>query len=296
MDGDELIKLIGKPISDLSVQKMFKHYGYQEPKKFGYCANIFEEELSIGFLSKCKFEKQYLDPPYEFKDVEYIMPPFENPNLPHLEYVISEICFTNKFKNDLPFNLKWDDTIEKFKKIGQANGKDKNSEGTKIWYFLKDKYRILIAINKTNKLEWLTVWLIENNIKKSLKLKETIKKQNILFENHFLVSEFQNKKPTICWHDKMLEGEIFYTKESIDETDKILTKFIDNLIIATKEQKANKILSSVKKVVLALNKLENKYSHIETNEREELCTFILNVLEITGFKCDWDITEEWRNW
>ena len=37
------------------------------------------------------------------------------------------------------------------------------------------------------------------------------------------------------------------------------------------------LLSAVKKVVLALNKLERKFGHIETIEREELCTIGLEI-------------------
>ena len=76
----------------------------------------------------------------------------------------------------------------------------------------------------------------------------------------------------------------------------MLTEYIDNLVVATKEKKANKVLSAVKKVVLSLNKLEQKYGHIETIEREELCPFILDAVKTTGFQCDYDLTEEWREW
>ncbi len=298
MNGDELIKIIGKPISDLSVQNMLKHFGYKEPEKGYYAGRIYGDEISIAFSSRCVFETTYSQPPYEFANATYIETPFEKPDIRQLEFIVSEIRFSEKFTNRLPFNLKWNDTIEKLKKFGKSNGKSENSEGTKIWYFLKDEYRIQLAIDKTDKLKWITVWLIDNGIKKSLKLKETIRIQNknILAENNVLVSEFKNKKPTIQWYKDLRKKDSFYTKESVDETDKVLSQFIENLVIATKEKKANKVLSSVKKVVLALNKLEEKFAHIETDEREDLCLFILDAVENTGFQCDYDLTEEWRNW
>lgn len=293
MNGNELIKIIGKPISDLSVQNMLKHFGYQEPKKGYYAGSIYGDELYIDFLSRCSFERQYCEPPYEFANAPYIETPFEKPDIRQLEFIISQIHFSEKFPNKLPFDLEWNDPIEKLKKFGKANGKSKNLDGTKIWYFLKDEYRIQLAIDETDKLKWVTVWLIDNGIKKALKLKETIKIQNknILAENYVLLNELKNKKPTIQWYKNS-----FYTKKSIDETDRVLSQFIENLAIATKEKKANKILSAVKKVVLALNKLEEKFSHIETDEREELCSFILDAVENTGFQCNYDLTEEWREW
>ena len=131
-----------------------------------------------------------------------------------------------------------------------------------------------------------------------MKLKKHIKEQNknINPSNVSRVEIFKNKRPTSKWYDDLLKDEPFYTKQSIDETDKVLVEFINNLTMATQEKKANKVLSSVKKVVLALNKLEEKHGHIETIEREELCPFILDAVSATGFECDYDLTLEYRTW
>lgn len=64
------------------------------------------------------------------------------------------------------------------------------------------------------------------------------------------------------------------------------------------KNKATPIYNSVKKLVLALNKLNLKHDlRIETLEREELATFINDVVRATGLDAgNVDLTEAWREW
>ena len=105
MNGEELIKLIGKPINDSGVQSMFDHFGYKEPEKGSYTGSIYEKEICVAFLSKLSFDLQYSDPPYQFSKEDYVRTPFENPNLPQLEFIVEEVHFSKDFKGSLPFGL-----------------------------------------------------------------------------------------------------------------------------------------------------------------------------------------------
>lgn len=88
-----------------------------------------------------------------------------------------------------------------------------------------------------------------------------------------------------------------YTQADIDECGKILDAYIDKLVAADRDE--NKIMESVKSVVIALNELNAKcdYTLIETDQREYLCPFIEDAAIVAGLpQPKEDITEEWREW
>jgi len=88
-----------------------------------------------------------------------------------------------------------------------------------------------------------------------------------------------------------------YTQSDIDECCKILDDYIDELIMLGDNPSADKIMESVKNVVLALNKLTENKPLIETDQREYLCPFIENAAIEAGLpQTSEDITYEWRNW
>ncbi|MEH7014830.1 hypothetical protein V7087_29185 [Neobacillus niacini] len=104
-------------------------------------------------------------------------------------------------------------------------------------------------------------------------------------------------KPTIEWKERMNESDDLFTAENIAATNVVL----DSYIISLKELKDNpteaEILECVKKAVLSLNELNEKYDYfIETMEREELWEFLDEAARIVGLESEEDITEEWREW
>jgi hypothetical protein len=96
------------------------------------------------------------------------------------------------------------------------------------------------------------------------------------------------------------EGEFDcgYSQKDIDSCGNILDNYIDQLVRADKSEKI--ILKSVKKVILELNRLNEKCNHmlIETDQREYLCPFIEDLAIIAGLSIQKgeDITLEWREW
>ena len=76
----------------------------------------------------------------------------------------------------------------------------------------------------------------------------------------------------------------------------ILLEFIDALSRADENKEI--IMGQVKETVLALNVLNEKceYELIETDQREDICKFIITAVNVAGLKTDEDVTEEWREW
>ena len=79
----------------------------------------------------------------------------------------------------------------------------------------------------------------------------------------------------------------------------MLKDYLQTLTELTNQKKATNIYNSIKKIVRAINKINDKHDgFIETMEREELCDFINNVVRKTGLDIEpnIDLTEEWREW
>lgn len=98
-------------------------------------------------------------------------------------------------------------------------------------------------------------------------------------------------------NDEEFDYEVEYTQKDIDKCGEILDNFIEDLKNSNKDEKL--IIKSVKKVILELNKLNDKCEGelIETDQREDLCQFIEDASIVAGLtKPEYDITEEWREW
>jgi len=90
-----------------------------------------------------------------------------------------------------------------------------------------------------------------------------------------------------------------YTDKDVEECDNVLGEFIGALQNMGLEADQPEILECVKKVVLELNKLNDRTGGclIETGQREELFTYIDFAARQSGLtSTDADVTEEWREW
>ncbi len=92
--------------------------------------------------------------------------------------------------------------------------------------------------------------------------------------------------------------ECSYTEEDVQKCDKILSEYTDELKKLDPPGDEKAIMRVVKRVVLALNKLNEKadFEMIETDQREQLYEYISTAAQASGLKSDDDITEEWRDW
>jgi len=89
-----------------------------------------------------------------------------------------------------------------------------------------------------------------------------------------------------------------YSKKDIQKCECILLKYI-NKLSSLKNPTEELIMKQVKKVVVALNKLNEKteWGLIETDAREEICQIIQDCAVECGLSPTIeDVTEEWREW
>ncbi|MCU6795069.1 hypothetical protein OB236_23455 [Paenibacillus sp. WQ 127069] len=84
-----------------------------------------------------------------------------------------------------------------------------------------------------------------------------------------------------------------YMMEDVDCCGIILDNFINRLSTCTTK---DEIMEGVKSVVGQLNTINGRcdYSLIETDQREDLCAFIIMAVNLAGYQTDEDVTEEWR--
>lgn len=109
-----------------------------------------------------------------------------------------------------------------------------------------------------------------------------------------------NEKPTKLWNERMIEyGDELFTEERLLMSDKVLDKFINQLILLQDTKDPESILKAVEEVVIKFNEMNEEYDYfIETMEREELADFINKAARLAGLEIeeDQDITEDWREW
>lgn len=87
-----------------------------------------------------------------------------------------------------------------------------------------------------------------------------------------------------------------YTECDVKRCGEILDEFIESLERVKGDEA--KILQCVKETVEKLNKLNECVNEelIETEQREDLCCFIMKAVNRAGLEVEEDITEEWREW
>jgi hypothetical protein len=95
----------------------------------------------------------------------------------------------------------------------------------------------------------------------------------------------------------------------LDRTETLLKEFVASVDqCSSSASDFPKVMRSVETLVVALNKVNEDFDHgvIETDEREELCEFIDEVIVARGIdiealaaaqNCDpYEITDQWREW
>ena len=94
--------------------------------------------------------------------------------------------------------------------------------------------------------------------------------------------------------DDEMEGFVpAYDKKDVRACGEILMEFVNALERAKGD--GGEIMEQVKRVVLALNE-RCEYELIETDQREDICDYIIAAVNAAGLKTGEDVTEEWREW
>ena len=92
------------------------------------------------------------------------------------------------------------------------------------------------------------------------------------------------------------EDEPDYTSEDVNACITLLLEFMSEVDYMT--QTLDSVKHTVKDLVLSLNDLNARCDEclIETDQREEICEFILKVVANANVEFTGDLTEEWRDW
>jgi len=98
--------------------------------------------------------------------------------------------------------------------------------------------------------------------------------------------------------DYIADGDDSYSRADIKECNKVLQQFMTRLGKLGDSAPESAILTCVKRAVLDLNTLNDSVDGclIETDQREDLCEYILFAAKQSGLKHDGDVTEKWREW
>lgn len=299
----DFLSLIGLPLKDERVVSLLKETNTELPKKGHHAPTSYNFDLGFmyQFRSRYVFERSFLIPPFLTEEMPFPRAPFEDPDAEVCEPILEEIGINCNYKGQLPFELKFGHDITDFIAEGKHYKRIKYSEGYGCC-FLRGDYELELQFTTGNEFHRLRIMFIGNDTRKYLRRKETLRVQNKNIkpesEAAQALSVLKNKKPIEAWKERMLAGDDCFSEESIGSTEVILDTFMDQLIVASREKKASKLMGAVKKAVTALNKLNAKYNHIETMEREELCDFISLAVASTGYvlEDDEDVTYEWREW
>lgn len=225
------------------------------------------------------------------------------------ELILLKLSFENDFANTgksfiipIPFNLQIGDSadiiIQKLAKKPFERSKSYYVDEIQHDYsFYKDEFKVFIKLDDKLNLLWLRLGLIDLSEKYKIDLKKSLARQNknLTSDNIPLLEEQKEKTPVRQWEKRMNNGDDLFTPKYLALSTKTLEQYIDQLVDATRQKKATKVYSAIKKTVLAFNK-ESRF--IETLEREELVDFIHASVRLTGFVIDEniDLTEQWREW
>ena len=92
-------------------------------------------------------------------------------------------------------------------------------------------------------------------------------------------------------------GDPGYTEDEIAQCNAILDTFLAQVAVAGRGN-SDAVMAAVRQSVLALNALNEACSHglIETDQREEICSLIIDAALGAGVGSGEDITEQWREW
>lgn len=204
----------------------------------------------------------------------------------------------------LPFGLSFPATSES---VVAAMGrkpfsKTKNFFGEAVWTYYEDAFELLVIFDKSaEQVRCFKIIAMGRDMRKKIDLLENLQeqKQNILPERIGDIQEFIDQSPTVLWENRMKSGDSQITASALEDSREIFVAFIAGVCKATKTRNAKSIYAAVKKATKAFNKVARQHpGFIETLEREEIVSFLIETVQLTGFQIDptFDLTEEYRSW
>lgn len=298
MTSEKIIELLGHSIKSDNLSEIMKELKMDMNPKFSIAwakSRNLKNDVILTFNSLSDFKREFGEPVFITNAED--------------DLILSEIDIDSKYEEikelpsiPFPFNLSIKDNQNTIiSKLGKKPfDKSKNTYGHS-WWFMFDEYRVLIALNFNFELIWVRIMKLSIVEKEKIRLKKHLGSQtkNIVPENSSIVLALKNSLPTIDWRERKKQGDEIFTESGIEKVEELLLNYLTKVAEDTRNKKPTNIYNSVKKIVSALNKVNNKNNNfIETLEREELAEFINKIVKTTGFVVDQntDLTEEWREW
>jgi hypothetical protein len=233
------------------------------------------------------------------------------------ERIVTQICFTGldtimmeqrSYVLPLPLGLAFGDGADVVsRKLGTEP--TRQGKGTTppdfsaerfVWWYEVDGLEVIAKFDVNLALMAVYLLPINRGAIQAKKRRASLQKEseNILPGNVGKVEALRANIPTPRWREALAEGDKLFNEPDIAEAEALLNTFIDDVKAGIITTSAPAIYEAVKRVILGLNKIQERSGMIETLERDELGVLIDEVVAATGFKIaeGEDITSEWREW
>lgn len=297
MDFYSIISLFGYSEESPEIKALLKQLQILSKPKMSIGDRVYKKKklgIELNFVSRYNFENRYGMPKKIFT---------QSPEECFFQSVsFGDYAQNSVFDYELPMKLLFKDKPDTvIQKLGvKAKETGKTSYGAYMAFKI-DRNEWVIGFNKNREMICLNVWLMNKQEQLLVEMKRLLKGQDaFITSNHKSELEaLKSNLPTLRWRKRMKQGDNLFNETNVAAIESVLLIFWDDLFECIIKKKGASVYAAVKRLVLHINKLNNRFDgFIETTEREELVFFIQQSVNLTGFRTekDFDITEALRTW
>lgn len=298
MNPDRILSLIGYSEFSPEIQQLLKELAIPpEQPNMSVCWREYQSrEWSLRLIFKAgpNFQSDYGSYQKAYRD-----------GLD--ETFLEEIHFGDQkgkpsYPYPLPFGFTFLDSPEiVFKKAGVRKQRLREASYGSVTDFNTDEYHYVTGFDRTNGLVWIMVKKLEASFLRRREMERSLREMNkqIIIPEASNIQVLRESSPVLCWRKRWMEGDSEFSQRNLEDVENELEKFLDNILLAAGKKNARAIYSAYRKVILAMNKVNDKHKgFIDTLEREELLDYFGKALSMTGFMVEdkMDLSEEWREW
>lgn len=205
----------------------------------------------------------------------------------------------------LPFGLDWVNDVSSFAVGREMDHGDFEHGGvthrTKS-FLTEDGLTVAIVYQEPLRLlSDLTLSRVDESTLLRLKFHDGLKDQKPHLQPGVvhLMARWHSTSPVHQWRKRLMDGDTMFTEAALLASEEELNTFTDNVKTAIAKRSPTQLVNALKKTIKNFNKLTRRHNHfIETQEREELASYLQQVLLDAGLRFDekFDVTLEWRDW
>jgi hypothetical protein len=301
MTAPDVLTILGRSVADPATERFLTFFRLRAPNKSPADAGHYElsrgsepKGISVELAARDRYDREFAEPAvggspgrgnWIVKGVDLLG---EGSNTPK----------TRRYQHALPFGLSLGDTGDR---IIATLGKRPRERGrgtsyAHAWWFVKDGFRFLTALDDRQRLIWLRFQRIDRETAAAMERKRAVP-MTLDPQCAAALEALTRKRPTLAWA-KPGRKDARFTSAALTRSDALLAAFVTDLVAAARTGKPASVLAAVKKVTTAFNRLNPKAAYfIETQEREELCAYIDTLVRKTGYRIakGEDLTRAWRD-